>query len=207
MTGTESINRVSTEAVKKATGKTWDEWLNILDDEGAKKMDHKHIVSLLAKKKYVTNAWWQQQVTVGYETARGLRKTGETADAGYEIGVQKTLPLPVQKAWELITSPEGLKIWLGNAPRLSLVMGHNFRTPDGTTGQIRVVREDRHIRLTWCPQDWKYATTLQVRLTPREDKTVIGFHHEKLAGGREREMMQRHWRYVLEQLEDLAEKS
>lgn len=60
-------NRISSGAVKKTTGKTWDDWLAILDKEGAKTMAHKDIVQLLREKKYIKSVWWCQMVTVGYE--------------------------------------------------------------------------------------------------------------------------------------------
>ena len=201
---TDILNRVSAEAVQKATGRTWDEWLALLDAEKAETMSHRQIVNFLAGNNLVTDSWWQQQVTVGYEIARGRRGTGQTADAGFQIGVQKTIDLPLNRAWELLTSAEGIRTWLGNAPRLNLRPRTRYRTPDGTAGEIRTVDEGRKLRLTWLPRGWKRATTLQITLVPNGDKTSIRFHHEKLDGERERERMYSHWRDVLERLEALA---
>ena len=41
------VHPISVEAVKKATGKTWDEWFILLDRLGAGKMEHKLIARLL----------------------------------------------------------------------------------------------------------------------------------------------------------------
>ena len=76
----------------KATGRDWDEWLDFLDALDAREMTHREIVGLVAGKGGLSNGWWQQMVTVGYEQATGLRIVGQTADASYQIGVQKTLP-------------------------------------------------------------------------------------------------------------------
>ena len=63
---------VGSEAVARATGRAWDEWLKVLDRAGAKTMPHKEIALLLSRKFDVPD-WWSQMVTVGYEQARGLR--------------------------------------------------------------------------------------------------------------------------------------
>ena len=41
---------ISSDAVKAKTGKTWKEWLKILDAENAKQMPHKEIAQLLYDK-------------------------------------------------------------------------------------------------------------------------------------------------------------
>ncbi len=73
---------VGNEAVFKATGRTWDEWLKALDRAGAKKMAHKDVALLLSRQFKVPN-WWSQMVTVGYEQARGLRKAHQAAPSGF----------------------------------------------------------------------------------------------------------------------------
>src|SRR5689334_15490965 len=57
---------VTTTAVLKATGRTWEEWLKVLDRAGARRMAHKDIAALLARKFELPN-WWSQMVSVGYE--------------------------------------------------------------------------------------------------------------------------------------------
>ena len=39
--------RISEAAVRKATGKSWDEWFDLLDSEGADALPHKQIARLL----------------------------------------------------------------------------------------------------------------------------------------------------------------
>ena len=60
-----TINNISTRAVKEATGKSWDEWIDFLDKVGARNLTHKEIVHLLDANHYVESAWWLQSVTVG----------------------------------------------------------------------------------------------------------------------------------------------
>jgi len=145
----EIINKVSSEAVKKATGKNWQEWVKLLDKHNLSSKTHKEIVKIINEKKLVNSQWWTQMVTVGYEFVKGKRITGQTENAGFQIGVQKTLPIAQKKAWVLITSPDGLKIWLGDIEKIKLSKGENFITNNGITGQIRSVVKNTKLRLTW----------------------------------------------------------
>jgi Domain of unknown function (DUF4287) len=81
--------RMSDEAVKAKTGKTWKEWFAILDKAGAKKMTHQEIVQLLHTKHDV-GPWWVQMVTVTYEQQSGMRQNHERPD-GFQISVSRTL--------------------------------------------------------------------------------------------------------------------
>ncbi len=197
------IGGISGEAVAKATGRDWDEWLDLLDGLGARQMTHKQIVGVLATEGKLSSGWWQQMVTVGYEQARGLRKVGQTADAGYQIGVQKTLPIPHELAWDLLVAGPGRDIWLGETQPLDLRKGQEYVTSNGAIGEIRSVAPGQRLRLTWAHPDLSRPSTLQLYLVPSGEKTSVRFHQEKLSSQDERELMRRHWREVLRQLQDL----
>lgn len=208
----DKLNKTTTEAVERATGKGWDYWIALIDKEGGDKLTHKEIARMLSDKKYIESGWWCQQVTVGYEYAKGRRVLGETADAGFEIGVSKTFEASQKKIWELLTSPEGLKIWLGNTESLALEKGASYETTDGTTGEIRSIAEGTKIRLTVKPQGQEKHSTLQIyvmpngqygKTDPKSTKTSVRFHHEKLQSEKERETMKQHWQEVLEQLDKI----
>ena len=126
---------------------------------------------------------------------------GKTRDTGFQIGVRKSYPLSLEQAWSLITSPEGIRLWLGESKDFYLAKGRRYQTMDGTSGEVRVVNPQENIRLTWQPKSWGQASTLQIRVIPSgKDKTVIAFHQEKLSGPEEREQMRQHWAAVLDQL-------
>src|SRR5687768_7530326 len=94
--------RMSDEAVKEKTGKTWKEWFAILDEAGAKKMNHQEIVKYLNTKQGV-GPWWQQMVTVTYEQARGLREKHQKSD-GYQISVSRTLNTSLSKLFRYVAN-------------------------------------------------------------------------------------------------------
>jgi hypothetical protein len=73
--------------VKKATGKGWDKWFTILNQEKADKLEHKEIVKLLLGK-YKVDGWWAQSITVEYERHFGKRKVGQVKDGTYQTAVK-----------------------------------------------------------------------------------------------------------------------
>ncbi|HEV2719983.1 MAG TPA: hypothetical protein VG323_08190 [Thermoanaerobaculia bacterium] len=89
---------VSDEAVKRATGRDWAEWMKLLDKAGAKKKSHREIAAMVSEK-YGAPSWWSQMVTVHYERERGLREVHQTA-TGYSASVSKTFDMPVEKLFE-----------------------------------------------------------------------------------------------------------
>ena len=200
----DKINNISSQAVEKATGKSWDEWIDFLDEAGARNLTHKEIVHLININHYIESAWWRQSVTVGYEFARGSRILGETADAGFEIGMQKTVPREPREVWKLLISPEGVIIWLGTVENIELKKGYRYQTTDGTSGEIRSLKDGEKIRLTRKTAGGENSSTFQISLAPAGKKTSVRIHHEKLANEAEREQMGNHWRQVLKELETLA---
>ena len=199
----DTIAGVSAEAVENATGHSWEYWLALLDDHDGTDLDHKERVAVIAEAG-VDSGWWQQQLAVGYEQARDLREVGETADADFQVGVQRTLSVDQETLWEFLTSMLGRAHWLGDLDTSVTEPQTPYKTADGTTGEIRTVRERERIRLTWQPAYRDDPTTLQLNLADVdavEPKTVLSFHHEKLADAEEREAMRNHWREVLDTIE------
>lgn len=134
-------------------------------------------------------------------SARGrtsATRTGKTRDVGYQIGVRRTMPLALDEAWALLTSPEGVRLWLGDAPGVEIEPGADYVLEDGSSGEIRVVSDRSHLRLTWQPGDWPRASTLQVRVIPKDERTTIAFHQEHLPGPDEREARRAHFARVLD---------
>jgi uncharacterized protein YndB with AHSA1/START domain len=138
---------------------------------------------------------------------RRERLVGQTKRAGFEIGARKTFAVSPARAWEVITSRAGLKLWLGDSPDFCLEAGATYHTHEGAQGEVRVVNPGRHFRLTWQPAGWAKASLLQVRVLPSGSKTAISFHQEHLRGPKEREQMRRRWQTALDQFQTLINPS
>lgn len=133
---------------------------------------------------------------------------GLTASAGFQIGVRRTLQLGQEELWELLTSPEGRNLWLGETGVISFTKGYKFMTQEGTTGEIRVVKPLEQLRLTWQPEGWGNQSTLQIRLlsAAHPGNTTISLHQEKLESAARRVEMKARWEDVISRLQALSEK-
>jgi uncharacterized protein YndB with AHSA1/START domain len=133
-----------------------------------------------------------------------LRKVGLTKSAGYEVGIRRTFPVTVQTAWNRLTSPEGMPLWLGEGlGEVRLEKGAFFQNGSGLAGQFRVIIPGDHLRLSWKITDWIKESTLQVRLIPNGNGTTLSFHQENLQDIETREVMRLHWEHVLSRLGEL----
>ena len=191
----------SEEAVQKATGKSWQQWFDILDKEVGRDMPHKDIVKWLASEyDDILSSWWAQTVTVGYEYFIGRRIVGQTAETGWQLGIQRTIDVELPHLWDYLLSSQGLEQWLGKLDSLKLKKGDGFKTNDGAAGEIRSVKEHERIRLTFTPENRKYPIIMQLYLANQsnnKDKTSLLFHFEKLASQQERQEFKQKYEKIL----------
>lgn len=130
------------------------------------------------------------------------RIVGQTKTAGFQVGIRRTFPIPQEKAWELVASEAGLKLWLGEGTKINLQPGQKFCTTMGE-GEIRIVKPLQQLRLAWKKEGWDKASTIQVRIIPKDNtKTTISFHQENLSDQNVREEMQQYWKRILNQIEE-----
>ena len=101
---------IGDDSVKAKTGKSWSEWIKLLDKEKASKLSHKEI-AVLVSEKYGIGDWWSQMVTVGYEQAKGLRQKNETA-SGFSASVSKVFNVPVSTVYLWWSDELKRKKWL-----------------------------------------------------------------------------------------------
>jgi uncharacterized protein YndB with AHSA1/START domain len=132
-----------------------------------------------------------------------MTPTGLTQDAGWELGVRRTVPLQVDEVWDYLLGP-GRRRWLGDA-ELGTHRGDRYATADGIRGEVRSFTDGEKLRISWRPADWRHDSTLQVTVRPSASGTTIGIHQERLADADERERMLAHWKTVMDDIvEDLA---
>ncbi len=168
---------ISSAAVKKATGKTWPQWLALLDQAGARKLTHRGIVQWLDRQPRLAD-WWRQMVAVGYEQARGLRLKHQKAD-GFEISVSKTMAAPVDRAFAAWKNSDLRERWL---PRTPLT--------------IRKATPHKSIRILWSD-----GTCVSVNFWPKGPlKCQVVPQHSKLTTPGAAEKMKTFWTGKLEAL-------
>ena len=93
-------------------------------------------------------------------------------------------------------------MWLGHGVEVLDEPGREYRTADGTAGEVRSFRPLDRVRLTWRPEGWDHDSTVQVAVVPAgPDRTMLRFHQERLADAAERARQRAHWRAVLASVE------
>ena len=124
--------------------------------------------------------------------------TGSTKDAGWEVGVRKTVAASPTVVWEYLLG-DGLGLWLGKTT-LPTSKGAAYETADGVRGTLRTLTAGSKIRVSWRPDDWPHDTILQVSVKEAPGGTTIAIQHEQLADRDERRMMLGHWKNVVADL-------
>lgn len=176
---------VGTEAVAKATGRAWEEWLKVMDAAGAKKMPHKEIALMLSRKFGVPN-WWSQMLTVGYEQARGLRKVYEKAD-GFSASASRTVAIPLEKLYAAWSDARQRARWLPDAPI-----------------EIRRSTDGKSMRITWTTG----GSSIDVGFFAKgADKSMVAVEHAKLASAQAVSRQKAYWGSALDRLKELLEGS
>lgn len=178
-----TVAGIGSQAVKAKTGKTWAEWIALLDKAGAKNMDHKEIVAVL-RNQYGVGGWWQQMVTVGYEQARHGRQKGQMAD-GYQISANRTVDVPLAALYKCWHDAKARDRWLA-------VKGL----------AVSKATQDKSMRLKWADGH----STVSVNFYARgEAKSQVSLEHSKLKSPRAAARMKKLWADKLSALKALLE--
>jgi hypothetical protein len=174
---------VGSEAVARATGRAWEEWLKVLDRAGAKRMPHKDIALMLSRRFSVPD-WWSQMLTVGYEQARGLRKVYQKA-GGFSAYASKTVGTQVSRLYEAWSDPAMRTRWLPEAPI------EVSRSTDG-----------KSIRMRWTQGGSRIDVGFYAK---GGDKSMVALEHGKLADEGAVARQKAFWSAALARLKALLE--
>lgn len=176
-------NRPGDEAVRAKTGKTWPEWLAVLDEAGAARLSHKEIVAYL-RAHHSPGPWWEQTITVAYEQERGLRLKHEQLE-GFQISRSKTVNAPLDRLFEA---------WSNEARRQDWLTDPAFTIRKATPG--------KSLRITWVDD----ATTVEVNFYPKGgEKTQVTVQHSRLVTAEEAERIKAYWEENLTRFKGLLE--
>lgn len=171
---------MSDRAVAEKTGRTWAEWIAVLDARGCATMSHKEIVAAVASEGI--GAWWQQSVTVGYERARGLRETHQSS-RGFGASASRTVKAPLTALWGAWADERIREGWLPG------------------TYVVRGTTPEKSLRITWSD-----GSDVQVMFTEKAaDRSQVAVDHRGLASGAEVPATKAYWKARLDALQAIVE--
>lgn len=170
------------EAIEKATGKSWGEWLKVLEDMQARELSHTEIAQKVSEQDGVTS-WWAQTIAVAYEQHIGRRQPGQTSDGKYQVAVSRTVVGTLDEAlgkWQAVV--DGRRDFSGVAIA---------RTPT-TSGSDK-------FRYWHC--GLSDGSRVHVGISQKEPgKSVIGLAHKSLKSPKQID----HWRTFWKSLRAMA---
>ena len=169
---------MSDAAVRRATGKSWDEWFALLDAWGGTARAHPEIARHLYET-YGIDGWWAQGVTVGYERARGMRAVHQRPD-GFSASASKTFPVPVARLFAAFIEEEQRSRWL-----------------DGVELRLRTSQPDKSARFDVLPEGARLAVYFVAK---GESKAVAQLQQERLAAAADVERWKARWKAQLTRL-------
>ena len=76
--------------IKRATGRDWDEWCDLIEAWPGHDGDHRAIAAHIHDE-YGIGMWWVQAVTVGYERITGRRVANQLSDGTFSAGKTRTV--------------------------------------------------------------------------------------------------------------------
>jgi hypothetical protein len=176
---------MSDEAIRRRTGRGWEEWFDLLDEAGAAERSHKEIARWLGEEQGVAG-WDAQSVTVSYERARGMRAVGERPE-GFSITAQRTVAVPVERLYEAFVDESLRERWL----------------PDGELRE-RTATKPRTARFDWGDGDTRVIVGFEAQ---GDAKSTVALEHARLPDAEEAERMKAFWRERMTELRSQLEES
>jgi hypothetical protein len=174
---------MSDEAIRRRTGRGWEEWFDLIDEWGGVDRPHAEIARWLGERHGI-QGWDAQSVTVTYERARGLRAVGENAH-GFTVTASKTVAVPVEQLYRAFLDESVRRRWL----------------PDGEL-RLRTASEPKSARFDWADD----GTRVNVWLEPKGDsKSTVALQHERLPAGQDADRMRAYWRERVAALKEVLE--
>ena len=170
----EAIGLVSDSTIASRTGRTWAEWVVVLDAWDATAKTHTEIARHVHEELGVPG-WWAQTVTVGYERARGLRALHQRPD-GFSITASKTVAVPVERLFAAITDPA----W-----------------PEPDALRPRTAQPGKSARFDWQDTGTRVVCWFEAK---GEAKSTVALEHAKLPDAETADEVKRYWRERLAEL-------
>jgi hypothetical protein len=161
---------VSTDAVARRTGKTWDDWFEVLDSAGAATLDQRGIIAILAQKHGI-GPWWQQMIAVGYESLRAKSDKPPAVD-GFQINSSCTLDAPL---------PRVFRLWNDAGERARWLADDRF--------VVRGTTADKVIRARWG----KGTSHVAVSFAEKSGRTEVSVEHHQIESRGAAEQMKAYW--------------
>lgn len=175
-----------TDAIERATKRSWSDWVAFFDAKGAREMTHAEIAKLALPEMPAdlpNEGWWAQGTAIAYEQHVGLRVPGQSSAGTFRVGASRTVDLDRDAAIEAWANAHGAR---------AEHLGH-------AAGEPRTSRTEKR-------SFWRFgldgAGKVEVAATPARaaGRATVTVGHEGLADGDRLEEWRAHWKSLLAEL-------
>lgn len=170
------------ESVIEHTGKSWDEWCDLIDTWPEAEQGHTAVAARVLDEFDVTG-WWGQGITVGWERITGRRLVNQMSDGTFTAAVTRTIRIDANELRQMLYDDDDRADLLGGMPS-------EMRSRPG----VKVPR----IRLD--------HGTVSIEITEKAGgRATVSVAHEKLSEPADLEQWKPFWADWLEALDQSGE--
>jgi len=170
---------MSDASIAKATGRTWADWVRVLDEGRAMEKAHREIATFVSS--LGAPSWWTQMIAVGYERIRGLRARGQQRSGFYEAGKSRTFNVPIDALYGAFANARTRQRWLK------------------TKVAVRSASPHKRMRLTWDGD----AVVELAFMAKGNAKSVVTFTQRRFATKAAADAAKTAWAHHLDRLGDI----
>ena len=176
----------NTAGIANATGRPWDQWVDMLDAAGAREKNHTAIAALTLKhmpESVERPEWWAQGTAIAYEQHVGLRVPGQSCTGDFQFSTSRTVTGDIDRA---------LEAWLGVVAGIEEFGG----IPTESEPAVSTTEKWRYWRVPMAD-----GTRVSVNITAKAgEKSTVGVNHTKLDSAEAIEFWRPLWKQLLSQL-------
>jgi len=173
------------EAVARASGRAWSEWLELFEAEGAGSLPHSEIARIARESMPPGTRnpdWWAQGAAIAFEQQAGLRVPGQSSTGSFRVSASRTLRLDRDAA---------VDAWEAGPGAAAAQLGH----------EVSGARRARTEKRSFWRAKLEGAGRVEISATPKDaDRIVLAVNHEGLPDGTRIEEWRAHWKSLLAEI-------
>lgn len=169
---------IDDDAVRSATGKNWEEWMEALGSASLEGRSHDEIAAWLDHEHSVPS-WWRQAIAVAFERSIGRRDRREMPD-GFEVELEVEFGCARGVLFEL---------WAEDGRRMAWLRKRDLEITD--------LRPPERVRARWLPVDSEVEISFDAI---DGGKTRLRLLHRKLPNVDAVKKMQSFWKMVMDRI-------
>ncbi|WP_404288930.1 hypothetical protein [Glutamicibacter arilaitensis] len=177
-----AIKGSNIDAITKATGTGWEQWVGQLDAGGARELAHKPLASLayeMMPAELSNPGWWAQSVAIAYEQHIGRRVPGQSSDGTFKGSVSATIAADLDGA---------LARWMDAIGAQTDFNGTQL------VGEAAVSGSERW---RYWKAEFSDGSRVSVNISPKGDKASVSAEHSRLVNPQVLDGWKSFWRQIL----------